>query len=204
MAANNFFECFVCNTNQQNLADFNTHLNSMEHVKCLADRNLLAMEHFELLLRVHNFSFSENLAKHSLNGSAASDYNDGVQNFNGSFDSLVNLGNLSLADGREPIRETSTKSKPNSADKKKPANDISIECLLCRKVLKNRSSIFQHSVSKGHKSAIEDANQKDPNVKVFKCDFCLTDFHTYNGALKHANKQCKSSTTSTSGKSKMK
>ena len=56
MGENCYYRCFICQTDQSNVEEFDSHLRCLDHLSNLMSRRMLAVEHFELLLQLNNFS----------------------------------------------------------------------------------------------------------------------------------------------------
>ena len=195
MAANDFYQCFLCNTNQRDLNEFDVHLKSMEHVRCLATRNLLSAEHFQMLLTLHDFSFSENKQKQCFGNISQTGVTTSVHHAFPSNRSSCDSGNGASPDSSPqigPVPGTGSLAGPNS---ERPNHSrIEIECLLCDKKLMFVNTLIQHAGSKGHIQAVTYASRKH-NIIIFKCKLCRDGFNLLDDALQHSMYSCQNPST---------
>ena len=51
-----YYRCFICETDQNSVEEFELHLQCLEHLSNLLSRHMIAAEHYELLIQLNNFS----------------------------------------------------------------------------------------------------------------------------------------------------
>ena len=212
MADSDFYRCFLCDTNQKNEQDFLAHLKSMDHVECLVKRNLLSAEHFEILVRIHHFSFLDNPTSEYSNHNplVASLYEDRTNESLPSLnDSAVSVtpkrtskkkSDVSAAgsgdaaytsrEGAQQAFQVKSKSAQGKASvpgkKEKPP---SFHCNLCGMSVIGKSSLIQHQNGKRHMANVKSGDDES-QMNRFRCNTCMATFEFANILISHVGK-CK-------------